>query len=194
MMWHRMSPHPVPEALELDTLEQFRVLLSPRRLELVEALDTPRSARELAGELGVPVTRLYYHLNALMTHGIIRVVEERPKGALVERVYQVTGSPIRPSAAFLDRYGGEGLAEVASLAFRHAESRFATAAREGRISLERDHPRRSTAIGLTTLRLSRERLDALVRAVEALQEEFGKEEGDIEVSFFQAVHVRGVRP
>ncbi len=194
MMSDRMSPHPIPEALELDTLEQFNALLSPRRLELVEALDTPRSAKELAGELGVPVTRLYYHLNTLTSHGIIRVVEERPRGALVERVYQVAGSSIRPSAAFLERYGGAGLAEVATLAFRHAESRFATAAREGRLSLEKDHPRRSAAIGLATMRLSRERLDALVRAVEALQEEFGKEEGDIEVSFFQAVHVRGDRP
>ncbi len=188
-----MTDHPIPEALELDTLEQFDVLLSPQRLSLVEALDAPLTAKQLAEQMGVPVTRLYYHLNALADQGIIRVVEERQRGALVERLFQVAGRSIRPSRAFLDRYGGEGLAEVAALTFRHAESRFAAAAKEGLIAIEKAHPGRTASIGLGNLHLSAARLEALVSAVEALQAEFGDDEGDLAVSFFQAVHIREVK-
>ncbi len=182
--------HPLPESLELDTLEQFHVLMSPQRLRLVELLDEPRSAKDVAEELRVPVTRLYFHLNALLDHGLIRVVEERPKGALVERVFQVAGRVMRPSEAFLERYGAEGLVEVTALAFRHAESRFVAAVRDGHVGLERDHPERRASIGLSAMHLTPERLSELVERVEALQAEFTDEEGELSVSFFQAVHIR----
>ena len=185
-----MQPDPVPDALELDTLEQFDVLMSPQRLRLAEMLAVPKTAKEVAEELGVPVTRLYYHLNALAEHGLIRVVEERPKGALVERVFQVAGKAIRPSKAFLETYGAEGLVEVSALAFRHAESRFLAAVREGHVRFERDIPERETTIGLSAMHLTRERLSELVERVEALHDEFTKDEGELSVSFFQAVHIR----
>lgn len=185
-----MTTQQVPDALELDTLEQFDALMSPQRLRLVEALDVPKTAKEIAEQLGVPVTRLYYHLNALVEHGLILVVEERPKGALIERVFQVAGKAIRPSKAFLERYGAEGLVEVSALAFRHAESRFVAAVREGHVGLERDIPGRKASIGLSAMHLTPERLSELVERVEALQEEFTEDEGELLVSFFQAVHLR----
>jgi len=185
-----MTTQPVPDALELDTLEQFDVLMSPQRLQLAEMLAEPKTAKEVAEELGVPVTRLYYHLNALVGHGLVRVVEERPKGALVERVFQVAGKAMRPSRAFLERYGAEGLVEVSALAFRHAESRFLASVREGHVGLERDIPERKATIGLSAMHLTPDRLSELVERVEALQEEFTKDEGELSVSFFQAVHIR----
>ncbi len=185
-----MTNQPVPDALELDTLEQFDALLSPQRLRLSEMLSVPKTAKEVAEELGVPVTRLYYHLNALVEHGLVRVVEERPKGALVERVFQVAGKAMRPSKAFLERYGAEGLVEVTALAFRHAEARFVAAVRKGHVGFERDEPQRKATIGLSALQLTPDRLSELVERVEALQEEFTEDEGELSVSFFQAVHIR----
>ena len=185
-----MQPNTVPNALELDTLEQFDALMSPQRLRLAEVLSAPKTAKEAAEELGVPVTRLYYHLNALAEHGLIRVVAQRPKGALVERVFQVAGTSMRPSKAFLEKYGAEGLVEVTALAFRHAESRFVAAVRAGHVGFERDNPERTASIGLSAMRLTRERLSELVERLEALQAEFTEEEGELSVSFFQAVHIR----
>jgi DNA-binding transcriptional ArsR family regulator len=102
------------EILELDTIEEFDALMSANRLELAEILATPKTAKEAAEDLGVPVTRLYYHLNALLDTGLVKVVDERPKGALKERVFQVTAKTIRPSRSFLETYGSDGMAEVSA--------------------------------------------------------------------------------
>jgi hypothetical protein len=79
---------------------------------------------------------------------------------------------------------------VSALAFRHAESRFVAAVREGLIGLESDAHARRGAIGLSALKLSPERLAELVGKVEALQEEFKDDEGGVSVSLFQTVHIR----
>lgn len=186
-----MRESPVPEVLEVDSLEQFDALLSPRRLHLLEVLEAPRSAKEAAEELGVPVTRLYYHLNALLEHGLIEVVEERSAGAMVERVFRVAGRIIRPSQAFLARYGNEGLAEVVTLAFRQAEAQFAGAVREGRVGLEPADKSRTSTIGFVSVRVTPERLIELIERSEALLGEFLRDEGDVRVSVFQAIHPRG---
>ena len=185
-----MPDHDVPEVLEIDTIEGFDALISPQRLELAEILAVPRSAKEAAEELGVPVTRLYYHLNSMLEQGIVRVVEERPRGALKERVFQIAGKAIRPSKAFLDRYGPEGVAEVSGLAFRHAETRFARAVKAGLIGPEPSDGLRTGTFGLSNLRLTPERLDELVGRIEALLEDFRQDTGDLPVSLFQATHIR----
>jgi DNA-binding transcriptional ArsR family regulator len=185
-----MPDQSIPEVLEIDTIEGFDALISPQRLQLAEILAIPRSAKEAAEELGVPVTRLYYHLNSMLEQGLVRVVDERPRGALKERVFQVAGKAIRPSKAFLDRYGSEGVAEVSALAFRHAETRFGRAAKAGLVGLEQPDGPRTGTIGLSNLTLTPERLDELVRRIEALLEEFRQDTGDLPVSLFQATHIR----
>lgn len=66
-----------------------RALADPRRIRLLEAMwEMPRSARELAGCIGLPVDRLYYHLGQLERAGLIEIAEYRPvAGGKVERVY-----------------------------------------------------------------------------------------------------------
>lgn len=69
-----------------------RALADPLRLRLLDGLWLgPRSARELAGWVGVPADRLYYHLHQLERAGLITVVEYRelPSGK-VERVYGIS--------------------------------------------------------------------------------------------------------
>jgi len=46
----------------------------------------PSTARDLAQNLDVPVTRLYYHLNLLLEVGVIEVVETRKSGAMLQRL------------------------------------------------------------------------------------------------------------
>jgi DNA-binding transcriptional ArsR family regulator len=176
------------EILELDTIEEFDALMSGNRLELAEILATPRTAKEAAEEIGVPVTRLYYHLNALLDAGLVNVIEERPKGALKERVFQVTAKTIRPSRSFLETYGSEGMAEVSTMAFRQAETRFAAALKAGLIGAETDE--RTATLGLVNLRLSTDRLHELVGHLERLQADFADDEGEHSVSFFHATHPR----
>src|SRR5262245_66620139 len=61
------------------------VALDPIRARLLAALAQPGSAASLAGRVGLTRQKVNYHLRALEAHGLVRPVEERRWGGLVER-------------------------------------------------------------------------------------------------------------
>ena len=63
----------------------FRLRLRDDLTSLIEA------SSELAAELGIPRTRLHYHVNVLEKHGIIRVASTRVVNGATERRYEPTG-------------------------------------------------------------------------------------------------------
>jgi DNA-binding transcriptional ArsR family regulator len=116
------------------------VALDPVRSMLLAELVEPASAGALASRVGIPRQKLNYHLNALESHGLVHLAEERKHGGITERVLQATAasyvvSPTavdadaddptqaadRLSARYLVALGGRLVREVASLA-RKAES------------------------------------------------------------------------
>jgi DNA-binding transcriptional ArsR family regulator len=74
----------------IDDLETLKVLADPLRLRIRELLVQPSTVKQLAAELDIPATKLYYHVNLLEKHGLIAVVESRLVSGIMERVYQVT--------------------------------------------------------------------------------------------------------
>lgn len=87
--WQPTDASPMLDELVLDGLEALDDVTHPQRGRLLRRLRAARSAAELAADLDVPVTRLYHHLNALETAGLIQVVATRRVGAVTERRYQV---------------------------------------------------------------------------------------------------------
>lgn len=85
------------DQLEIDDIEVFEVLNNPLRFRIVRRFAEPKSIREVAAELDVPPTRLYYHVNLLEEAGIIAVVETRKVGAMLQKVYQTRAKSFRPS-------------------------------------------------------------------------------------------------
>jgi DNA-binding transcriptional ArsR family regulator len=73
-------------------LETLQVLFDPMRTRILKALaHQPRTVNEIAKELDVPFTRLYYHMNLLEKHGLVQVVSTRAlTPAVEEKYYQVT--------------------------------------------------------------------------------------------------------
>src|SRR5512141_2771051 len=57
--------------------ETMKALADPLRLRILETMvtrtDAPWSAKELAGRLDVPQTRLYHHIELLLERDLIRV-------------------------------------------------------------------------------------------------------------------------
>lgn len=89
---HRAEP-PQPDAERLiSELETLKVYFDPMRRRVIQAVaGEPRTVHEIAAELDVPFTRLYYHVNLLEKHGLVRVVETRNlSGAVEEKYYQVS--------------------------------------------------------------------------------------------------------
>lgn len=106
--------------LVIEDPEAFKVLYEPVRFKIVGLLRDPLTAKELADRLGKPLTSLYYHLNLLVDHGLVKVDEERVKGRTVERVFRRAADAFAASGAVAEVVEGlvdEG-SELAS-AVRH---------------------------------------------------------------------------
>ncbi|MEZ5217822.1 MAG: helix-turn-helix domain-containing protein [Ilumatobacteraceae bacterium] len=77
------------EVIEVGVIEDpaaARAALDPIRARVLSALVEPGSATSLATRLGLPRQQLNYHLRILEEHGLVRLVEERPRRGLTERI------------------------------------------------------------------------------------------------------------
>jgi len=89
----------------IDNLEGFRVIDNPLRQRILHVARHPKSVKDMADALGVPVTRLYYHVNMLEGADFLHVTEVRKAGAQLERIYQSRTGTIRPSPDFVANVG-----------------------------------------------------------------------------------------
>jgi len=77
------------------------VALDPIRARLLAELAKPGSAASLAGRVGLARQKVNYHLRALEAHGLVRRVEERRWGGIVERRVVATAASYVVSPAAL---------------------------------------------------------------------------------------------
>jgi DNA-binding transcriptional ArsR family regulator len=70
----------------IDHPDAARAALDPTRSRILSMLAEPGSATSLAAALGMPRQQVNYHLRVLEEHGLVRLVEERPRRGLRERV------------------------------------------------------------------------------------------------------------
>ena len=75
--------------------------LDPIRARLLAELAEPGSAASLAHRIGLPRQKVNYHLRALEAHGLVRPVEERRWGGIVERRVVATAASYVVSPAAL---------------------------------------------------------------------------------------------
>lgn len=70
--------------------QELRALAHPLRLKLLEAFARgPRTTMQVAAEMGEPPTRLYHHVNALATAGILRLKSTRQVRGTTEKYFEV---------------------------------------------------------------------------------------------------------
>lgn len=101
--------------MEIDDIAVLEILNNSTRLKILSNLEEPSSVKVVAEAMGVPTTRLYYHINLLEDAGLIRVVETRKVGAMIERLYQTVADTFRPGQALFENSGDlERLAKVAA--------------------------------------------------------------------------------
>jgi DNA-binding transcriptional ArsR family regulator len=79
--------------LDLDVIDEPAAAitaLDPVRARILRHLAEPGSATTLAAEMGLSRQKVNYHLRALESHGLVELVEERPRRGLTERIVQAT--------------------------------------------------------------------------------------------------------
>jgi sugar-specific transcriptional regulator TrmB len=77
------------------------------RQSLLGVFAEPATVKAAAEKLGVPLGRLYHHVDRLEADGLIRVVAERRRRATVERTFQAADRRAADAAAI--RAAAEGL-------------------------------------------------------------------------------------
>lgn len=168
-------PRPAP-VFWIETLDQVELLSDVTRLEIIENLERPSTAAEVAERMRVPRTRLYHHLNALADAGLILVVGSRQSGARTEKVYQVTALSFRPSPELLaDALPRERALAVIRTILATTEADFIRSVEAGSDRLEDDRSRRRTHLGRRLALLGEDQLHSLISE---LEEVLARYEGD----------------
>jgi DNA-binding transcriptional ArsR family regulator len=162
------------DLLEIDDAKTFELLFDHTRVELLERLLEPTSVSELATAMDVPRTRLYHHIRLLEDAGLIRVVQTRQRGAIPEKIYQMTAKFIRPSARLIAQYPPRGAAAaMVDPILSTTRADVIRSAAEGRFDFNRPHdqPKRGM-LARHLVSLSPERRDRFISDLQAVLERY----------------------
>jgi len=92
----------LPETYLINTLEALKVFSDPLRQRVIETLfDGQKTVKQIAAELDIAPTKLYYHINLLEEHGLIRVVDTRIVSGIIEKQYDAAASHYRIKRSLL---------------------------------------------------------------------------------------------
>jgi DNA-binding transcriptional ArsR family regulator len=73
----------------IGNLDTLKVITDERRLQMLELLvQRPYTVKQLAAELELAPTKLYYHIKQLEDHELIRVVETQVVSGIIEKTYR----------------------------------------------------------------------------------------------------------
>lgn len=90
-----MSGLNIPEKIEIDDLETLKALSDPLRLDILKHVGVQNrkqercTVKQLGKMLGMPPTKLYYHVKMLEEHGLLVVGETKVVSGIIEKHYQV---------------------------------------------------------------------------------------------------------
>jgi DNA-binding transcriptional ArsR family regulator len=176
---------PAPVLLVGDT-ETLRAISDPTRMRLLETMVTRQepawSVKELATALAVPPTRLYHHIELLTERGLIRPVEQRVVSGIIETRYRVAARSFQ-----LDRrlFAGDSdeareiLHGVLDAVFGQARTELEEAVAARAADLDKDAPvDRQVLLSRAIARLSPVRAEELRKRLNALEAEFGEDDGE----------------
>jgi len=135
---------PVTAALTLlDTPERVACVLPDLRRRILDRLQEPASAAELAREFDSPRQKLNYHLRVLESKQLLELVELRARRGFTERVLRtvgnglvvdpdvLAGAPPTPSGE-PDRHAADHLVQAASAVVRDVSRMSARSRQQGK--------------------------------------------------------------
>lgn len=85
----------------IDDPDVAQAVLEPVRAKVLAALAEPGSATTVATAIGESRQKVNYHLRTLESHGLVHLVEERPRRGLTERVMVASARSYAVSPAVL---------------------------------------------------------------------------------------------
>ncbi len=169
----------------INEVETLKVVADPLRLRILEVLRRgPSTVKQLATVLEVPLKKLYYHVNLLEAHALIRVVGTRVISGIIEKQYQVAAHRLSVDRALLSSSSAseperETLDVFLSVVLDHTKSEIKKGVQAGLINPEQPSLwKGGLALGRMALRLSPYQAEALHARLVELSREFAALESD----------------
>lgn len=108
------------EVTDPEALKSLAIAERVKILELFEDLE-PRTAKQIATELGENAARLHYHVKELVRVGLLEQVDTRVKGSIVEKYYEPVAKVIQVKLQLMIEENAQQLSEVMFTPFRTTE-------------------------------------------------------------------------
>lgn len=174
------QPRPAAD-YTITSLETVRVVSDPLRLRIIEQLSgEPRTVKQVAAKLDISLTKMYYHINMLEEHGLIRVVATRTVSNIIEKQYQAVAHNFnldRSLLTFREGVQDDPVAMFVAEALDVTKSEIARSRQTGLITSDKDAPRHRSLIMLVgSHKMKPEQADEFYRRLQALAQEFGDDE------------------
>lgn len=169
----------------IETLDALKVFADPLRQQIIEMLyERPKTVKQIAADLEVAPTKLYYHINLMEERGLIRVIETHVVSGIIEKLYDVAASGYRIKRSLLapgqtDADDGLDMAIDALIDPLRADLR--TSIARGLVDLDREpHDEQHFKINRSAWRMTPERAAGFFERLNALLDEYTMQddEGD----------------
>lgn len=177
-MENRNPAEALPASLHtITTLEALKVFSDTLRQQIIEALlDGQKTVKQIAAELDLAPTKLYYHINLLEENGLIKVAETRIVSGIIEkhyvaaaREYAIERSLLTPGQAA----SNEALGVFLDAMIEPIRSDLDKSLKQGLIDTSEEAPeQRRFRMWRATSRLNEEQAAAFYQQLIALIDEF----------------------
>lgn len=111
------------EFFDVTDPEALKSLAIPERVKILELFEDlePRTAKQIATELGENAARLHYHVKELVRVGLLEQVDTRVKGSIVEKYYEPVAKVIQVKLQLMIEENAQQLSDVMFTPFRTTE-------------------------------------------------------------------------
>ena len=176
----------------IGDLETLKVMADPLRLQILDTM-TERvcTVKQIAADLHIPSTKLYYHFKQLEEHGLIRVVDTRLVSGIVEKLYQATAYSYRVEKGLLSPGTPEGdkqIKQMLSALFDDTRDDILNSVAAGIVKLSKTEPGdrpdpHDLILGRSLARMSPKKAQDFYARLQALVKEFSDDEDDDEQAY-----------
>lgn len=111
------------EFFDVTDPEALKSLAIPERVKILELFEDlePRTAKQIATELGENAARLHYHVKELVRVGLLEQVDTRVKGSIVEKYYEPVAKVIQVKLRLMIEENAQQLSDIMFTPFRTTE-------------------------------------------------------------------------
>ncbi|NGQ97367.1 helix-turn-helix transcriptional regulator [Brevibacillus sp. SYP-B805] len=111
------------EIFHVTDPEALKSLAIPERVKIIELFEDlePRTAKQIATELGENAARLHYHVKELVRVGLLEQVDTRVKGSIVEKYYQPVAKVIQVNLQLMIEENAHQISDILFTPLRTTE-------------------------------------------------------------------------